>query len=205
MSTSGLSDLVSARTQTTANTAAAANSPSVRGESQPQFEASLMREEEADQPEREKDRARPVDASFRANRRLGHEHDRRDHGQGDDRRTGSRTASGSRGASRIGPASTIPTPPPIPRSPEMSAIPPATRSRGNSSRMIPNARGKIAPPRPWITRAPISTGSVVASAATSVPSGDAGKHDDERALLPEHVAERVRRSASPPRRRAGRP
>ena len=52
----------------------------------------------------------------------------------------------------------------------MSAIPPATRSRGNSSRTIPNASGKIAPPSPWIARAPIITGSVVASAARSVPA-----------------------------------
>ena len=48
-------------------------------------------------------------------------------------------------------------------------MPPATRSRGNSSRMMPNASGKIAPPSPWITRATIITGSVVASAARSVP------------------------------------
>ena len=48
-------------------------------------------------------------------------------------------------------------------------MPPATRSAGNSSRMIPNASGKMAPPSPWIKRAPIITGSVVASAATNVP------------------------------------
>ncbi len=48
-------------------------------------------------------------------------------------------------------------------------MPLATRSRGNSSRMIPNASGKIAPPRPWITRATIITGSVVANAASAVP------------------------------------
>ena len=52
----------------------------------------------------------------------------------------------------------------------MSAIPPATRSRGNSSRMMPNASGKMAPPRPWIVRATIITGSVVATAASSVPA-----------------------------------
>ena len=34
----------------------------------------------------------------------------------------------------------------------------------------PDARGKIAPPMPWMTRAPISTGSVVARAARSVPT-----------------------------------
>ena len=53
----------------------------------------------------------------------------------------------------------------MPRIPEISAIAPATRSRGNSSRMIPNASGKIAPPSPWIVRATIISGSVVTSAA----------------------------------------
>ena len=52
----------------------------------------------------------------------------------------------------------------------MSAIPPATRSRGNSSRMMPNANGKMAPPSPWITRAMIMTGSVVARPARPVPA-----------------------------------
>ena len=71
----------------------------------------------------------------------------------------------------------------------MSAIPPATRSRGNSSRMIPNASGKIAPPSPWIVRAPIITGSVVASAASSVPAREPDEHHHERPLLAEHVAQ----------------
>ena len=42
MSTRGLSARVSARIQTIAKTAAAAKSPSVRGESQPQLDASLI-------------------------------------------------------------------------------------------------------------------------------------------------------------------
>ena len=69
----------------------------------------------------------------------------------------------------IGPASTIPSPPPIPRIAEIRAIPCATRARGNSSRMIPKARGKIAPPAPWMTRARIITVMLLASAASSVP------------------------------------
>ncbi len=69
----------------------------------------------------------------------------------------------------MGPASTIPSPPPIPSSPETSPMLPGTRSRGNSSRMIPKASGKTAPPTPWIARARIRTGSVVARAASSVP------------------------------------
>ena len=52
----------------------------------------------------------------------------------------------------------------------MSAIPPATRSRGNSSRMIPNASGKIAPPMPCTTRPRIITWMFVATAATTEPA-----------------------------------
>ena len=46
---------------------------------------------------------------------------------------------------------------------------PATFSRGNSSRTIPNASGKIPPPAPWITRAAIITGSDVDSPPRAVP------------------------------------
>ena len=63
-------------------------------------------------------------------------------------------------------------PPPMPRIAEISAIPCATRSRGNSSRMIPNASGKIAPPAPWMTRPTISTPMLLASAATSDPNAE---------------------------------
>ena len=53
---------------------------------------------------------------------------------------------------------------------EISAMPCGTRSRGNSSRMIANASGKIAPPAPWITRATIITPIEVARPASAVPS-----------------------------------
>ena len=39
----------------------------------------------------------------------------------------------------------------------------ATRSRGNSSRMMPMASGKIAPPAPWMARPAIMTVSEPAS------------------------------------------
>ena len=71
---------------------------------------------------------------------------------------------------------------------EISAMPRGTRSRGNSSRMIPKASGKIAPPAPWITRATISTSMLVASAASSVPTARTTS-GDEHALLAEHVAQ----------------
>ena len=70
----------------------------------------------------------------------------------------------------IGPASTMPSPPPMPTSAEIIAIPWATRSRGNSSRMIEKASGNTAPPMPWITRAKIITPIELASAARNVPS-----------------------------------
>ena len=49
-------------------------------------------------------------------------------------------------------------------------MPCGTRSRGNSSRMIAKASGKIAPPAPWITRATIITPIVVANPASAVPA-----------------------------------
>ena len=58
----------------------------------------------------------------------------------------------------------------MPRIPDTSAIAPATRSRGNSSRRIPNASGKTAPPSPWIVRAAIIGASELTSAASRLPS-----------------------------------
>ena len=49
-------------------------------------------------------------------------------------------------------------------------MPVATFSRGNSSRMIPMASGKIAPPAPWIARPAIITASEPASADTTDPA-----------------------------------
>ena len=49
-------------------------------------------------------------------------------------------------------------------------MPEPTRSRGNSSRMIPNASGKIAPPAPCTARPTISITSDVDSAEISVPA-----------------------------------
>ena len=66
----------------------------------------------------------------------------------------------------------------------MSAIPPATRSRGNSSRTMPNASGKMAPPSPWIVRATIMTGSVVARAASSVPAASPASTTTSVRFLP---------------------
>ena len=66
--------------------------------------------------------------------------------------------------------STRPRPPPTPRIAEITPMLPATLSAGNSSRVIENARGKMPPATPWITRAAIRTASEFASAASSVPA-----------------------------------
>jgi len=50
----------------------------------------------------------------------------------------------------------------------MRPMPPATRSRGNSSRMIPNASGKMPPAAPCSTRPTSITASDVAIAEITV-------------------------------------
>ena len=70
--------------------------------------------------------------------------------------------------STIGPASTTPAPPPTPASAAMMPTAPATRSRGNSSRMIPNDSGNTPPAAPWKIRPMSITVSDVASAETTV-------------------------------------
>ena len=86
--------------------------------------------------------------------------------------------------SAIGPASTNPAPAPTPSSADISPIPPATRSRGNSSRMIPNASGKIPPAAPWITRPMSITVSVPATAVTSVPTQSSANTSTSSRSLP---------------------
>jgi hypothetical protein len=57
----------------------------------------------------------------------------------------------------------------MPSSEDISPMPPATFCFGNSSRMIPNASGKMPPPAPWITRPASSRPIEVATADSSVP------------------------------------
>ena len=66
---------------------------------------------------------------------------------------------------------------------------PATRSRGNSSRMIPKQSGKMPPPMPWSTRPMTTTSSELPSAATVEPRPNASEREDEQPALAEHVAE----------------
>src|SRR5699024_6945762 len=67
----------------------------------------------------------------------------------------------------IGPATVIPRPEAAPISAEVTLIPKAVCRSGNSSRIIPKARGRVAPPASLMTR-PISiTARLDASAATT--------------------------------------
>ncbi len=60
---------------------------------------------------------------------------------------------------------------------------PATFSRGNSSRTIPNASGKIPPLAPWMKRATINTASELDTAASSVPAArTTSVHSSSRSL-----------------------
>ena len=58
--------------------------------------------------------------------------------------------------------------------------------------MIPKASGKMAPPTPWIVRARIMTRQRRRERGEQRAAGEPGEHDDERPLLPEHVAEAAR-------------
>jgi len=57
---------------------------------------------------------------------------------------------------RITPEPTIPNPPPTPRVADSSPMLPATFSRGNSSRTMPKASGKMPPAAPWSARPTIT-------------------------------------------------
>ena len=84
MSTSGLGDRNSALTQTSGNHDREHDQADHAGREPPPRRRLADRQEEADQPEREQDRARPVDGSGRPDRRLGNHDDRRDRGQDDE-------------------------------------------------------------------------------------------------------------------------
>ncbi len=58
----------------------------------------------------------------------------------------------------------------MPMMAEIRPMAPATRLRGNSSRMMLNASGKIAPPPPWMMRATIITAIESVVAATTEPT-----------------------------------
>ncbi len=71
---------------------------------------------------------------------------------------------------RMTPESTKPSPAPTPNVADSRPSAAPTRSRGNSSRMMPNDSGKMAPAAPCTARAMISRVIVFASAAPTVPT-----------------------------------
>ena len=93
----------------------------------------------------------------------------------------------------------------MPKVAEIRPIDDATRSRGNSSRMIPNASGKIAPPAPWTPRPRMSTPIDGADAQTNEPSAEDAERDEQHLLLAVHVAEAAEQRGADARRRAGTP
>ncbi len=147
MSTSGCEERVSLRTHDASSTRPSAKQPSVLDESQCQFTAWLIATSTATRPADIS--AAPVQLT-RPGVRTG------------DSGTNTRVATvaattGINGSqnrkwnerwSTIGPASTTPSPPPTPSNADIKPIAEATRSRGNSSRMMPMASGKMPPAAP---------------------------------------------------------
>ena len=70
----------------------------------------------------------------------------------------------------MGPASTMPAAPPTASMAATTAMLEAIFSRGASSRMMPNASGRVAPPMPCSTRATIISPMVVDSAPSTEPT-----------------------------------
>ena len=86
--------------------------------------------------------------------------------------------------STISAPATMPTAAPIAMTPDSRPMLPATFSRGNSSRTIPNASGKMPPAMPCTARATISNASVCDSAASSVPAANRRASRPGSAALP---------------------
>ena len=87
------------------------------------------------------------------------------------------------------PLMTRPAPPPIPNIAEIVPMPVATFSRGNSSRMIPIASGRIAPPMPWTARPDDVDAERMAERADQVARAEQQQREQQQALLAVHVAE----------------
>ena len=58
----------------------------------------------------------------------------------------------------------------MPKMAEIRPMPVATRSRGNSSRMMPKQSGKMPPPRPWSTRPATMPPMEVATPERALPA-----------------------------------
>ena len=89
----------------------------------------------------------------------------------------------------ITPERTMPMPPPTPRIAESRPIPPATFSRGNSSRTMPKASGKMPPATPWMKRAAICSARVAGDGGDQGAEGEDDERPEQQPLLAVHVAE----------------
>ena len=84
----------------------------------------------------------------------------------------------------ITPERTSPNPPPIPNTAESSPIPTFIRSGGNSSRMMPNDSGKIAPAAPETMRNAISVQMSGAAAQPMQPTRKVASDTTSRRSFP---------------------
>ena len=147
-------------------------------------------------------RRRGVDAPRRADRRLGHEADRR---RRSPRRPSPRRARRSSGSSRWS-TSRPPSGRPdrrrrCPRRAEIRPMPVGTRSRGNSSRMIAEAEREDAAADALQHAAGDHQAERCRRAReTTEPAANSAERDRQQALLAEHVARGGRTSAWRPTR-----
>ena len=183
MSTSGSGTRRSNATKAGSSSAAAANSPRTRGDVQPQ---PLPCETPSSAVVSSSDSSAPPTQSIFARTRTGDSGTNRHVDQVAAAVTTSENQKiqATERWSMNTPASTRPRPPPMPKVAEMRPIEEATRSRGNSSRMIPKDSGKIAPPAPCTTRPRIRTPIDGATAQTSEPSPNTASEPSSSFSLP---------------------
>ena len=169
MSTSGAGEASSRRTHATRNAPPPANSPTVLGESHPHWPDSVTATSSVESPT-------AISAADTVLTLAGVRTGEAGTHRATSRPLTTSRPSGSQNSHRqprpatIGPATTRPSPAPIPNSEDTSPTAPATRSRGSSSRTMPNASGNTAPPTPWSARPASMTASDGASAQTKVPT-----------------------------------
>ena len=188
-STSGSTTRSSQRAHTTAKTADSGEEPEHAGRGPAPGVALADRQQQRQQREREQRAADPVDARAHAHGRLGHPAATSRARRAPWSTTESQKIQEIEPWSTKSPASTSPVPPPIPNIADTVPIAGATRSRGNSSRMMPMASGKIAPPAPWMARPAIEHGQRAADGGDQRADAEDGQRDEQPALLAVHVAQ----------------
>ena len=118
-------------------------------------------------------------------------------------RARTRRSSGRTRWSTIRPLSTSPAPPPIPKVAEIRPMPVATRSRGNSSRMIPKASGNTAPAAPCTARPATSSARLLRQRRDQRPDARTGRARP-RACAPCRTCRRAGRGSAWRSRRVSR-